>query len=87
VAIKAERDQHGTHWLIPADPIAKTPGGRTLGGYSGLAVWWDRDPRNKADETLIIRQDNGEGHADLILTTLGQAYDLIAALNQAVENA
>jgi hypothetical protein len=86
VPIKRDRDKNGCHWIIPTDDTVKTPGGRTLGGASGITVWWDRDPARKAEEQLIIRQDNGT-HADIIIATLGQAYDLIAVLNEAVENA
>jgi len=84
--IKREHDKNGTHWIIKDDPVVKTPGGKTFGGHTGLTIWWDRDPKNKSDEQLIIRQDNDQS-ADIILASLGQVYDLIAALNEAVENA
>jgi hypothetical protein len=85
--VRADRDENGTHWIISQADVVRTPGGKTLGGATELQVWWDRDTKNKADETLIIRQDNGAAHADIIIITLGQAYDLIDALNKAVENA
>ena len=57
-----------------------------------LNVWWNRDPkkivggRTVRNERLVLRQLNRENEADVIMITLGQLYDLIDALNRAVEN-
>lgn len=49
-----------------------------------MEVWWSRN--DKADETLIIRQQYDDRFdADVLELTFGQAYDLIDALNKAVE--
>jgi hypothetical protein len=48
-------------------------------------VWWSRNGAN-ADETLIIRQEYSDrSTADVLELTFGQAYDLIDALNKAVD--
>jgi hypothetical protein len=51
-----------------------------------LDVWWARRFKSRAEETLIIKQENQSDRADVVELTLGQVYDLIAALNMAVEN-
>jgi hypothetical protein len=49
-------------------------------------VWWSRDKSN-AEETVIIRQEyEDRSTADVLELTLGQAYDLIDALNKVIEN-
>jgi hypothetical protein len=50
-----------------------------------IVVWWDRAKPERA-EGLVIRQEHGKVGADVIILTLGQAYDLIDALNRAVED-
>jgi hypothetical protein len=97
VTCTANRDGFGTSYLIAAAPPAKTPKGRTLRGCPALDVWWSRDSRAgpwpatskaTAEETLIIRQEyENRSTADVLELTLGQAYDLIDALNKAVEAA
>jgi hypothetical protein len=55
-------------------------------------VWWNREGRKVLGgrtyrtEALVIRQENGRVGADVILLTPGQVYDLIDALNKAVDN-
>jgi hypothetical protein len=51
-----------------------------------LDCWWARRFKSRADETLIIKQENQSDRADVVELTLGQVYDLIDALNKAVEN-
>lgn len=58
-----------------------------------IDVWWNRGPRHKLlgrtvlEEHVCIRQDSGETNdADVIVTTHGQAYDLIDALVRAIEH-
>lgn len=64
----------------------KTPGGQVRPGCPAVEVWWSRDGK-KADETLIIRQEyEDRAHAEVMELTFGQAYDLIDALNRAVES-
>jgi len=50
-----------------------------------IVVWWDRAKPGRS-EGLVIRQEHGRLGADVIIMTLGQAYDLIDALNRAVES-
>jgi hypothetical protein len=84
LACKAIRDTYGTLYRVPA--FEPAPPNRTkLTARPNVDVWWDRDPKNKSDEDLIIRQDNGD-KADVVIITLGQLYDLIEALNGAVEH-
>lgn len=70
------------HWGVNADGDGTSP----------LEVWWNRGPlkkdkkgRTTQEEMLIIRQENEDTHADVVMLTLGQVYDLIDALNRAIE--
>lgn len=83
--IKIDRDANGTSYTIPASETVKTPGGTMLPGRPELNAWWARRLKSRADETLIIKQENMGDRADVIELTLGQVYDLIDALNKAVE--
>jgi hypothetical protein len=82
---KVERDRYGTTYHVPADADVKTPGGILLPGNPGITVFWERQFKKKANETLMVRQENGK-HVDLIQATLPQLYALIEALNAAVEH-
>lgn len=86
MACKVERDKHGSLFIVPADSSMKTPRGQQLRGIPELAVWWAQYFKDRADETLIIKQENLDDRADVVEVTLGQLYDLIDALNKAVEN-
>jgi hypothetical protein len=46
-------------------------------------VWWSREKALK-DEWVFVRQADVAA-ADVLILTLGQVYDLIDVLNQAVE--
>jgi hypothetical protein len=87
MACRADRDKNGTSYTIEAAPSTKYPGGTQLPGLPELNVWWARRFKSRADETLIIKQENQSDRADVVELTLGQVYDLIDALNKAVENA
>ncbi len=83
---KSTRDAHGTTFTIPAAETIKTPGDRYLPGLPAIDVWWSRSFERRAEETLIIRQEYAERNtADVIELSFGQVYDLIDALNKAVE--
>lgn len=84
--LKVDRDRNGTNYTITASATVKTPGGTTLPGAPELNVWWARRFKSRVEETLIIKQENNADRSDVIELTLGQVYDLIAALNKAVEN-
>jgi hypothetical protein len=86
VPLKVDRDKNGTSYTIPASETVKTPGGTTLPGSPELNVWWARRFKTRAEETLIIKQENQADRADVVELTLGQVYDMILALNKAVEN-
>jgi len=66
----------------------KTPGAKRLPGCPAIDVWWSRSfERGRAEETLVIRQEyEDRSTADVLELTFGQVYDLIDALNKAVEN-
>lgn len=54
-------------------------------GCPAVDVWWTRNGNN-ADETVIIRQEYPDrSTADVLELTQGQVYDLIDALNRAME--
>lgn len=81
-------DSHGTTYQIPEAPTVTLPSGKRFRGYPSLEIWWSRDLKLKAEETLVIRQEYPErSTADVLELTVGQAYDLIDALNKAVEKA
>ena len=82
----SSKDAYGTTYIIPEAKAVRTPGGHVRPGCPAVEVWWSRDGR-KADETVIIRQHyENRSTADVLELTFGQAYDLIDALNRAVEN-
>lgn len=86
MAVRSETDAHGTSYYIDAEPAVKTPGAQWRPGCPEVEVWWSRNG-NKADETLIIRQQyEDRSTADVLEVTFGQVYGLIEALNKAVEN-
>lgn len=76
-----KRDKNGTHYTIPADGPE----------YPKITAWWSRGERTRTkgrtqqEEYLLIRQESGERTADVILCSPGQTYDLIEALNLAVD--
>lgn len=80
-------DQHGTSYKIPSAEASKQPNGHRLAGYPAVDVWWSRSAAAKSEETVIIRQEyEDRSTADVLELTLAQTYDLIDALNRAVEN-
>lgn len=85
---RATRDAQGTTYSIPAAAPATTPHLKHLQGLPAIEVWWSRSfQRGHAEETLIIRQEyEDRATADVLELTLGQTYDLIEALNKAIEN-
>ena len=84
MACRASRDANGTTFFVPEDKTGKTPGGHRTLGSAELQVWWGRRFKDRRDETLLIRQENNTQRADVIELTLGQVYDLIHALANAV---
>ncbi len=84
--IQISTDAYGTTYFIPAEDAVKTSGDQRRPGCPTVEVWWSRDG-NKADETLIVRQEHpGRAHAEVVELTFGQVYDLIEGLNRAVES-
>lgn len=83
----SSKDSHGTTYLIAAAETVKTPGSKFLPGCPAIEIWWSRSFERKSEETLVIRQEYADrATADVLELTFGQAYDLIDALNKAVEN-
>jgi hypothetical protein len=81
----SSKDAHGTSYAIAAEETVKTPGGQVRPACPAVDVWWSRNGK-KADETLVIRQEYADRNtADVLELTFGQVYDLIDALNKAVE--
>lgn len=80
-------DAHGTSYTIEAQ-AAVVLRGRPQRLCPLLEVWWSRSFERAAEETLIIKQEYADRDtADVLELSLGQVYDLIDALNKAVENA
>jgi hypothetical protein len=75
------KDKDGHHWIVEKD-----------GGCTQLDVWWNRTTKrfrgqSLTAELLVIRQDReDQTGADTVCLQLGQVYDLIDALNKAVDN-
>lgn len=66
--------------------MVKTPAGHIRPSCPAIEVWWSHSSKVKAEETLIIRQEyEDRATADVLELTFGQTYDLIDALNKAVE--
>ena len=85
MACRASKDENGTTFHIPEDSASRTAGGQVLPALPGVEVWWARRFKNLREETLMIRQETpGNDRADVIELTLGQVYDLIHALANAV---
>lgn len=68
------KDKNGHHWTVPSEKHVPQ-----------VDVWWNRAQAENI-EHLVIKQDNGENANDVVMITPGQVYDLIDALNRAVEN-
>lgn len=84
--LRVNRGTNGTSYKITASETVKTPGGTTLPGSPELDLWWARNFKRRAEETLIIQQENQSDRDDVVELTLGQVYDMIVALNKAVEH-
>jgi hypothetical protein len=86
VPCSSSKDSYGTTYSIAAEEIKKTPKGLIRPACPAVEVWRSRNGK-KADETLIIRQEYADRDtADVLEITFGQVYDLIDALNKAVES-
>jgi hypothetical protein len=71
------RDKSGTLWRVPEEKSKKN------GDSPEIDVWWDRTQHG---EYLVLRQDHPRvGHVGLFVLPQGQIYDLIDALNKALE--
>jgi hypothetical protein len=71
---RIERDGDGTAYIVERDGV----------DTEEVCVWWSRTTKDKAVECLTLRQETGGDNADVLMLSLGQAYDLIDALNRAV---
>jgi hypothetical protein len=71
------RDKSGTLWRVPEEKNKRD------GDSPEIDVWWDRTQHG---EYLVLRQDHPRvGHVGLFVLPQGQVYDLIDALNKALE--
>jgi hypothetical protein len=75
------------HYRVDADTHKKS--GERLNAHA-VDLWWNRtnkvvNGKPETEEFLVIRQENGRVGADVLVITHGQAYDLIDALNKAIE--
>jgi hypothetical protein len=79
---KQHKDGDGHHWCVPASSW----------GHAQIDIWWTRKDvkvghKKVQQEELVIRQTNEcEDKADVLMIDHGQVYDLIDALNKAVEH-
>jgi hypothetical protein len=79
--IEPASDGNGHHWTIPAEHHRW--GSVKTVEFPEVTVWWSREKALK-DEWVFVRQADVAA-ADVLILTLGQVYDLIDVLNQAVE--
>lgn len=85
----SSKDAYGTTFVIAEAGASKPIKGGFLRGCPSIDVWWSRDSNKKStnEETLIIRQEYADRDtADVLELTFAQVYDLIDALNKAVED-
>lgn len=80
MACKVIRDKFGAEYIVPAHE--PKPINRDI--FQGdpvpeVRLWWDRGTR-KEDELITIRQECQRDRADVIVMTLGQAYDALHAI-------
>jgi hypothetical protein len=81
VTLTKEHDRKGYHWIIHRD-----------GKVPSVEAWWERKTtklqgKNLMAEIFVIRQEDQAGRfASVVTLTLGQVYELIKTLNEAVEN-
>lgn len=92
MACSSYKDAHGTSYTIAAAETVRTPGSKAgsaskfLPGCPQVEIWWSRSFERKSEETLVIRQEYPDrATADVLELTFAQVYDLIDALNKAVE--
>ena len=87
MSCSSHKDAHGTSYTIAASETVKIPAGPFRPGCPAVDVWWSRSSKDKSEETCIIRQEYADrATADVLELTFAQVYDLIDALNKAVEN-
>jgi hypothetical protein len=79
------KDENGTTYFVSEVKTTANPRGKVLPGLPEIQVWWARRFKDRSEETLLIRQENNPQGADVIELTLGQLYDMIHALNEAIE--
>lgn len=79
---ECNRDSKGAYWRVP-DFATKDV--KKFEPIPGVDVWWNRDKAYKSKETLVLRQDI-DGQVGVVILSFGQVYDLIDALNKAVED-
>jgi len=72
MTLSKNTDRYGTVWEITPDHKE-----------AQLEIFWSDAPQG---EVLCIRQEREDLGVDLVTITLGQTYDLIQALSQAVES-
>lgn len=87
---QVDKDTYGSLFRVPATVKRRTVRtGGTIEGVPAVDIWWDRDLKKRADEYLMIRQQNIQGKsepADVIMIEFSQVYAMIDALNLAVES-
>lgn len=71
IRFQRTKDKYGTVWTLTPSKYSK---------QSVLEIWVDR----KGTERFWLRQEN-QGHVDLVCLDLGQAYDVIRALSEALD--
>lgn len=88
--VTVRTDKGGNHWTIPHEEAQR------VGSTAQVDLWWSRGNAERIKgrkgrtitvrpEPLVIRQENTDDTADVLMLTPGQAYDLIAALTMATE--
>ena len=74
VRFTKSKDKYGTQWVTHPTPLSNT---------NILEIWGEHQTPN--EDKIILRQENAT-KVDLITIDIGQAYDLIRALTEALYN-
>jgi hypothetical protein len=86
MACQVHRDDKGALYRVPAYEPPKTQKLPPKHKVPHIDVWWDRDAVKRDDELLMLRQENGTEQADVITLSLGQAFDMLHAISEAIKD-
>ena len=84
MSLSIGRDGGQTVYVIEEDVVKKPVGKmsiRKVGAFPKVEAWWTKSGKG---DSFLIRQHNTKERVDVLELSLGQAYDLLGALNHAL---